>query len=245
MIVEDSHPDGLMGIYDPIGGVQADRRLPRREPERRGGPAHRPARDRPPLRDGRGAPRRSWAMAEPGEAVIGLEIHVQLRTRTKMFCGCELSFGDEPERPHLPGLPRPPGRAADGQRAGGPLRPPDRPGAGLRDRSALDLPPQELLLSRQPEGVPDQPVRHPARAQRATRRHPHPPRPPRGGRGEARSTSASRAASTARAPRSWTSTAAARRWSRSSPSPTCATRRRRASGCSSCARRSRRSAPRT
>jgi aspartyl-tRNA(Asn)/glutamyl-tRNA(Gln) amidotransferase subunit B len=30
------------------------------------------------------------------EAVIGLEIHVQLATETKMFCGCELSFGDEP-----------------------------------------------------------------------------------------------------------------------------------------------------
>jgi aspartyl-tRNA(Asn)/glutamyl-tRNA(Gln) amidotransferase subunit B len=30
------------------------------------------------------------------EAVIGLEIHVQLATRTKMFCGCELSFGDDP-----------------------------------------------------------------------------------------------------------------------------------------------------
>jgi aspartyl-tRNA(Asn)/glutamyl-tRNA(Gln) amidotransferase subunit B len=28
--------------------------------------------------------------------VIGLEIHVQLKTRTKMFCGCELSFGEEP-----------------------------------------------------------------------------------------------------------------------------------------------------
>jgi aspartyl-tRNA(Asn)/glutamyl-tRNA(Gln) amidotransferase subunit B len=30
------------------------------------------------------------------EAVIGIEIHVQLQTRTKMFCGCELSFGDPP-----------------------------------------------------------------------------------------------------------------------------------------------------
>jgi aspartyl-tRNA(Asn)/glutamyl-tRNA(Gln) amidotransferase subunit B len=30
------------------------------------------------------------------EAVIGLEIHVQLSTRTKMFCGCALSFGEEP-----------------------------------------------------------------------------------------------------------------------------------------------------
>jgi aspartyl-tRNA(Asn)/glutamyl-tRNA(Gln) amidotransferase subunit B len=30
------------------------------------------------------------------EAVIGLEIHVQLSTKTKMFCGCALSFGDEP-----------------------------------------------------------------------------------------------------------------------------------------------------
>ena len=30
------------------------------------------------------------------EPVIGLEIHVQLKTNTKMFCGCELSFGEEP-----------------------------------------------------------------------------------------------------------------------------------------------------
>jgi aspartyl-tRNA(Asn)/glutamyl-tRNA(Gln) amidotransferase subunit B len=35
-------------------------------------------------------------MSERYEPVIGLEIHVQLSTRTKMFCGCELSFGDEP-----------------------------------------------------------------------------------------------------------------------------------------------------
>ena len=36
------------------------------------------------------------AEARELEAVIGLEIHVQLATKTKMFCGCALSFGDEP-----------------------------------------------------------------------------------------------------------------------------------------------------
>src|SRR5690606_38203108 len=30
------------------------------------------------------------------EAVIGLEVHLALRTRTKLFCGCAVSFGDEP-----------------------------------------------------------------------------------------------------------------------------------------------------
>ncbi|HKG39991.1 MAG TPA: Asp-tRNA(Asn)/Glu-tRNA(Gln) amidotransferase subunit GatB [Conexibacter sp.] len=42
------------------------------------------------------------------EPVIGLEIHVQLKTNTKMFCGCELSFGDPPNTHTCPvclGLP--------------------------------------------------------------------------------------------------------------------------------------------
>jgi aspartyl-tRNA(Asn)/glutamyl-tRNA(Gln) amidotransferase subunit B len=42
------------------------------------------------------------------EPVIGLEIHVQLDTQTKMFCGCELSFGEEPNTRTCPvclGLP--------------------------------------------------------------------------------------------------------------------------------------------
>ncbi len=30
------------------------------------------------------------------ETVIGLECHVELSTRTKMFCGCRNGFGDEP-----------------------------------------------------------------------------------------------------------------------------------------------------
>jgi aspartyl-tRNA(Asn)/glutamyl-tRNA(Gln) amidotransferase subunit B len=42
------------------------------------------------------------------ETVIGLEVHVQLRTRSKMFCGCATSFGDPPNTNVCPvclGLP--------------------------------------------------------------------------------------------------------------------------------------------
>jgi len=42
------------------------------------------------------------------ETVIGLEVHVQLRTRTKMFCGCRTTFGDPPNTNVCPtclGLP--------------------------------------------------------------------------------------------------------------------------------------------
>jgi len=70
-----------------------------------------PGGDRSPaLRDGEGIS--SHETAAPGEVayepVIGLEIHVQLKTRTKMFCGCELSFGDPPNTHTCPvclGLP--------------------------------------------------------------------------------------------------------------------------------------------
>jgi aspartyl-tRNA(Asn)/glutamyl-tRNA(Gln) amidotransferase subunit B len=36
------------------------------------------------------------------EPVIGLEIHVQLKTRTKMFCSCENGFGGEPNTQTCP-----------------------------------------------------------------------------------------------------------------------------------------------
>ena len=44
----------------------------------------------------------------PWETVIGLEVHVQLSTRTKMFCGCRTTFGDPPNTNVCPtclGLP--------------------------------------------------------------------------------------------------------------------------------------------
>ena len=43
-----------------------------------------------------GVAQSNGAAGGPFEAVIGLEIHVQLATATKMFCGCPLSFGDPP-----------------------------------------------------------------------------------------------------------------------------------------------------
>ncbi|MEZ0335467.1 MAG: Asp-tRNA(Asn)/Glu-tRNA(Gln) amidotransferase subunit GatB [Gemmatimonadales bacterium] len=42
------------------------------------------------------------------ETVVGLEVHVQLRTRTKMFCACRTTFGDPPNTNVCPvclGLP--------------------------------------------------------------------------------------------------------------------------------------------
>ena len=40
------------------------------------------------------------------ETVIGLEVHVELATKTKIFCGCSTEFGGAPNTPYLPGLHR-------------------------------------------------------------------------------------------------------------------------------------------
>ncbi len=65
----------------------------------------------------------STTVADAYEPVIGLEIHVQLSTATKMFCGCKLSFADHAQLPHLPGLPGParvaPGRSMPGRSTSG------------------------------------------------------------------------------------------------------------------------------
>ncbi len=63
------------------------------------------------------------------ETVIGLEVHVQLGTRSKMFCACATSFGDEPNTNVCPvclGLP-------------GALPMPNREAVRLGIRAALAL----------------------------------------------------------------------------------------------------------
>ena len=132
----------------------------------------------------------SGGAATGWEPVIGLEIHVQLSTRTKMFCACELSFGEPPNTRTCPVCLGHPGTLptlnAEAVHYG--LMIGAR--AGLRGRATIDLPPQELLLSRPAEGLPDQPVRHPAGVRRASRGPGRslgadPPRPPGGGRRKA------------------------------------------------------------
>ena len=47
-------------------------------------------------------------LPEGWELVVGLEVHVELNTATKLFCGCRNNFGDEPNTNVCPvclGLP--------------------------------------------------------------------------------------------------------------------------------------------
>ena len=118
------------------------------------------------------------------EAVIGLEIHVQLATRTKMFCGCELSFGDEPNVHTCPVCLAHPGVL--------PVPNEQAIRYALKIAAALEceVAPRSIF-HRKNYFYPDNPKAYqisqydiPLCRQRPARRRPHPPRPPRGGRGE-------------------------------------------------------------
>ena len=94
--------DGLPVGLQLAGPAFSENRAARRRPRARAGAR---------LRRERG--RSDGAASDGGgfEPVIGLEIHVQLATRTKMFCGCDAVLRRPAEHAHLPGLPRPARRA--------------------------------------------------------------------------------------------------------------------------------------
>src|SRR6185369_10260930 len=85
--------DPLRAVGGPAGRLPARRPGLQREPGARRR-ARAGARDR--LRRLTGAAGDGRVNDVVYEPVIGLEIHVQLRTRTKMFCPCPLSFGEPP-----------------------------------------------------------------------------------------------------------------------------------------------------
>ena len=133
----------------------------RRRPARR-----RPGDGRRPRRGhhvpGRRRPRRSAGMSDAlpdgWEMVIGLEVHCELATETKLFCSCPNQLRRRAQRQHLPHLPRPAGLAAGAQRGRGRDGHAPRSGARVR-REAVGLRPEELLLSGPAEGLPGLPVR--------------------------------------------------------------------------------------
>ena len=137
-------PVGLQLLGPAVLGEPA---LPRRPRARAGARLRR----RP------GAPAMSW------ETVIGLEIHVQLKTRTKMFCRCETGFGEPQNTRTCPVCLAHPGALPGAEPRGD--RVDDRSSASrsaARSPTARRLPPQELLLPRPAEGLPDLPVRRAA-----------------------------------------------------------------------------------
>ena len=93
------------------------------------------------------------------EAVIGLEVHVELATATKLFCGCPNEFGAEPNTHICPCASGCRARCRCSNEQAVELRAALRRGGAPARAGAVDLRPQELLLSRHAEGLPDLAVR--------------------------------------------------------------------------------------
>ena len=106
---------------------------------------------------------------EAYEPVIGLEIHVQLLTKTKMFCGCELEFGAEPNTHTCPVCLGHPGAlpVTNEQAIEYALKIAVALGCQIAPRSIFHR--KNYFYPDPAEGVPDQPVRHSARLRRAPR----------------------------------------------------------------------------
>ena len=108
------------------------------------------------------------AALERYEAVIGIEVHSQLRTASKMFCGCSTDYDGAPPNTRvcpvclgLPGaLPTINRQAVEHVLTTGAAIEATRP-------SRDPLGPQELLLPGPAQGLPDQPVRPAAGLARA------------------------------------------------------------------------------
>jgi len=86
------------------------------------------------------------------EPVIGLEVHAQLKTQTKIFCGCSTQFGAAPNTQTCPVCLGMPGGAARAQSDRGGFHPAHGAGHRLHPIPRKPFRAQELLLSRSAQG---------------------------------------------------------------------------------------------
>ena len=87
-------------------------------------------------------------MKEGWEAVIGLEVHAQLNTDSKIFCGCSTAFGDEPNANTCPVCLGLPGALPVLNREAVKLAGKAALALNLQDQQRIDLLAEKLFLSR-------------------------------------------------------------------------------------------------
>ena len=108
------------------------------------------------------------------EIIVGLEVHAQVTSRSKLFSGASTEFGGEPNAhvslvdAAMPGMLPVINRECVAQAV--------RTGLGLKAKinPPLDLRPQELFLSRPAAGLSDLPVQEPDRRRGRDPGRPHP-----------------------------------------------------------------------
>ena len=160
---------GLPGLSLPCGFSQI-------------GSAHRPADPRQSFSGGKDPSGRLCVRTEHGpspaqtqpvigvfmeyEPVIGLEVHAQLLTQSKIFCPCSTAFGGDPNTHTCPVCTGQPGIPAGSQPQGRGIHHAGGPGHALRDCPLQPLCPEKLFLPGPAEGVPDLPVRTPSLVRR-------------------------------------------------------------------------------